>query len=62
MLAGPEAAETYLAMAVLVRSPVARVIMNFFARFSAPPFPVRVFTDVDEARAWAAAQVRASRE
>lgn len=53
LLAGPEAAAIYRAMAVVVRSPVARAIMSFFVRFSSPPFPVRVFNDVQEALDWA---------
>lgn len=56
-LAGAEAASVFCAMAVLVRSPVARTIMNFFVRFSSPPFPVRVFSTASDARAWAARQV-----
>lgn len=57
LLAGPEAAAIFSAMAVVVRSPVARTIMSFFVRFSTPPFPVKVFTSAEEARAWAATQV-----
>lgn len=59
LLAGDEAAAVFCALAVLVRSPVARTIMSFFVRFSSPPFPVRVFTDPDEARAWARQQAGA---
>jgi hypothetical protein len=54
LLAGPEAAAVYTAMAVVVRSPVARTLMNFFVRFARPPFPVQVFTSPSEAIAWAA--------
>ena len=57
LLAGPEACATYLAMAVLVRSPVARTIMNFFMRFSSPPFEVRIFTHPPDAIAWAEERV-----
>jgi hypothetical protein len=59
LLASEEAAAVFCAIAVLVRSPVARTIMNFFVRFSSPPFPVRMFTAPNEARAWAREQVRA---
>ena len=57
LLASAEAAQVYGAMAVLVRNPVAAVVMNFFARIMRPPFTVSVFRSPDAARAWAAAQV-----
>lgn len=61
LLAGPESAAVFAAMAVVVRSPVARAIMNFFVRLSSPPFPLRMFTSADDARAWARAElIRAS--
>gem|GEM_PF-645524 len=53
LLSGPEAAEVYRGMGVLVTSPVARTLMNLFVRVAPPPFEVRVFTSADEARAWA---------
>ncbi|MFO0554007.1 MAG: hypothetical protein U0271_36845 [Polyangiaceae bacterium] len=53
LLAGPEAAAVFSAMGVLVRSPVARTIMNLFVRLQSPPFPLRVFTDPTAARDWA---------
>jgi hypothetical protein len=53
LLAGSEAAAVYSAMAVVVSSPVARTLMNFFVRFAGPPYPVRVFTAPSEAVAWA---------
>jgi hypothetical protein len=40
-------------MAVVARSPVARTLMKFFTRLSAPPFPVEVFASADAARGWA---------
>ena len=39
-------------MALLVDSPVTRVIGNFFLRVLGPSYPVRVFRDEDAARAW----------
>lgn len=53
LLAGSEAAAVYRGMGVMVNSPVARTLMNLFVRVSPPPFAVRMFTSVDEARAWA---------
>lgn len=57
-LAGPEAAARFRAMAVIVGSPVTRTLMNLFVRLSSPPFPVRMFSDPTEARAWASEQAR----
>jgi len=53
LLASAEAAEIYTVMGVLVRSVVARTIMNLFVRLASPPFEVRVFSDAASARAWA---------
>ena len=46
--------EVIKAMAVLIDSPLSRVIANFFTRVSKPPYPTRVFTDEAEALAWLA--------
>jgi hypothetical protein len=51
-LAGPEAVATIAAMGVVVRTPVARALMNLFVRLSRPPYPIRVFATAAEARAW----------
>jgi hypothetical protein len=53
LVSGPEAAAHYAAMAVVAQSPVARMLMKFFTRLTAPPFPVAVFATADEARRWA---------
>jgi hypothetical protein len=53
LLAGPEAAKLISAMAVIVTSPVARLVLNFFMRVSAPPYPLRLFATLPEAQAWA---------
>jgi len=55
LLAGPAGAEA-LAIAVLVASPVARVVINVFMRLMSPRIPVRLFGDVAAARAWALEQ------
>ena len=57
LLAGSEAAAVYGAMAVVVSSPVAAVIMRFFVRFARPPFTVQVFSSAEAARGWAAEEV-----
>ena len=56
VLAGSEAAEALAAMAVLVGSPVARMVMNVFTGLMSPRLSVRLFTDVAAARAWASEQ------
>lgn len=52
-----EAANVYLALAVVVGSPVARTLMNFFLRFSSPAYPARCFNSATEARVWAGRHV-----
>ncbi|MDC0715848.1 DUF7793 family protein [Nannocystis bainbridge] len=50
--AGAEAQRVNLAVAMLVRSNVSRVIGNFFLGLNKTRFPFRMFADVDEATAW----------
>ena len=52
-MAGPEADATIAAMGVIVTSPVVRVIMTFFLRWSSPPYETRLHASIDEARLWA---------
>ena len=42
------------AVALVVGSPVSRMVGSLFLRMSAPPFPVRLFTSYDEAMRWLA--------
>lgn len=49
---GPEAAEATLAVALLVGSPVSRVIGNFFLRFGDHRFPTALFSDEEGAVRW----------
>ncbi len=49
---GEEAARITLAVALLVGSPVSRMIGNFFLRRKAHRAPTQLFTDEDEAVAW----------
>jgi hypothetical protein len=53
-----EAVARYAAVAILVASPVSRVIGTFFLRLSAHKVPTRLFTSEAEASAWLAEQVR----
>jgi hypothetical protein len=50
--AGPEAVARVDAVALLVDSPVSRVIGTFFLRFRPHPVPARMFDDEASARAW----------
>lgn len=50
--AGAEAQQVNLAVAMLVRSNISRVLGNFFLGLNKTRFPFRMFADVDEAVAW----------
>lgn len=50
--AGPEAERVTAAVALLVGSPVSRVLANAFFRLSVPRIPTRLFTDEAAAVAW----------
>jgi hypothetical protein len=49
---GPEAEQATLAVALLIGSPVSRMLANFFVRLSTQRIPTRLFTDEDEAIRW----------
>ncbi len=51
-VAGPEVAAVVTRLALLLRSPVSRMIANFFLRVGGPSYPVRFFEDEAAARAW----------
>jgi hypothetical protein len=40
------------AMAILSASPLSRMIANLFFGFKPPTYPVKFFSDVEEAKAW----------
>jgi len=48
----PHVAEIVAVAAMLVGSPVSRVIGSFFLGINRPAFPTKLFTDEDEALAW----------
>jgi len=50
--AGEEAAAVASAAAIIVGTPVSRVLGNFYIGLSNPHLPSRLFTDEDEALAW----------
>ena len=59
--AGAEAQEVNLAVAMLVRSNVSRVIGNFFLGLNRTRFPFRMFSDVGEAVGWLRAAIKPDR-
>ncbi len=50
--AGPTNAKIVRATAMLIGSPVGRIIGNFILRVNRPPFPFRLFSDDESADAW----------
>ena len=50
--AGPETASVETAVALLVGSPIARAIGNFFMGLNKPLMPTRLFTSEDDALVW----------
>jgi hypothetical protein len=50
--AGPEAEKATLAVALLIGSPVSRVLANFFLRLRPQRIPTALFTDEAAAIAW----------
>ena len=50
--AGPETAAAEAAAALLVVSPIARAIGNFFMGLNKPLMPTRLFTSEDDALVW----------
>lgn len=48
----PPIVEITKKLAILVRSPVARMIGNLFMRAKRPPYPTHLFTAEDDAVAW----------
>ncbi len=47
-----ESARLKTAMAMLVTSPVQRMLGNFFFRMSRPPYPTRLFSSEQKALSW----------
>lgn len=50
--AGPAATAVTQAVALIIGSPLSRVIGNFFLGFNRPETPARLFTSVHEAEDW----------
>jgi len=51
-LIASEVASVTKALAVIVTSPVAKVAINLFYAFSPPPYPVKMFTTLEDAKGW----------
>lgn len=52
LFAGPEATAVSAAVALLIGSPLSRVVGNFYLGFNRPEVPTRLFTDETEAMQW----------
>jgi hypothetical protein len=50
--AGPKGLEMFFAMALVVGSPLSRVLGNFFLGLKKPLLPTRLFSNLEDARAW----------
>jgi hypothetical protein len=51
-MAGPEGLKVAQAVALLMGSPVSRVLGNLYLGLNKPPIPTRLFTSEDEAQVW----------
>lgn len=51
-IAGKEGAKVFKAMALVIDSPLSRIIGNFFIFYSKPLYPTRLFNQKKEAMAW----------
>jgi hypothetical protein len=51
-----------VAQAFLVESSVSRVVANFALGLNRPPFPVKMFNNEEQARAWLLARMDEHRE
>jgi hypothetical protein len=52
VFAGPDAFRVSMAVALLIGSPISRMVGNFYLGFNKPLTPSRLFTDPAEARTW----------
>lgn len=52
LFAGPEATRVSSAVALVVGSPLTRVVGSFYLGFNRPEVPTRLFTSEEEAEAW----------
>jgi hypothetical protein len=51
-LAGPDANRVSIAVALLIGTPISRVIGNFYLGVNRPTVPTRLFTELAEAERW----------
>ena len=47
-----ESSKYKLGMAMLVQSPMQRMLGNIFVKLSRPPYPTRLFSQADKAKEW----------
>ncbi len=53
------ARRVFAAVAIVARSSITRALFNFIMAVSKPPYPSRMFDNMDEAQAWARARLSA---
>ena len=51
-LSGVEASKTALALALLVETPISKIIGNFLLGLNKPPYPIKMFYSEQEAIKW----------
>lgn len=52
LYASEKAAKVLSAVALLINSPLNRVIANFFLGINKPPYPIKIFTSEKDATTW----------
>lgn len=52
LFASDEASRIQSACALIIESPLSSLVGNFFLGLNKPKFPLRLFTDISEARKW----------
>ena len=61
-LIAAEIANVTKAMAVIISSPLAKAAVNLFYTFAPPPYPIKMFTELEEAKIWIRKYNNASEE
>lgn len=45
-------ADCYTANAMIVRTSIAKMVINFFINVTKPKYPIKIFSDIESAKAW----------
>jgi hypothetical protein len=51
-ISGKEAMKTARSLAIIIKSPMSKVVGNFLIGLNKPPYPIKMFTSKDEAIGW----------